>query len=73
MKQHASRLRCPTCGKLGMKRVLRTIQTSLGRRRISVPGIEVEECTNCGERLYDLNALRLIKRAREPSRRGSAA
>ena len=73
MKQDASRLRCPTCGKLTMKRVSRTVQTTVGRKRISVPDIEVEECANCGERLYDLIALRRIRQAREPARRGSAA
>jgi YgiT-type zinc finger domain-containing protein len=73
MKQTESRNRCPSCGKLAMKLVSRTIDTKVGRRTISVPDIEVEECANCGERLYDLAALQAIRRAREPTRRGSAA
>jgi YgiT-type zinc finger domain-containing protein len=73
MKQAVSRVRCPSCGKLAMKLVSRTIRTKVGRRSISVPDVEIEECANCGERLYDLGALRIIRRARQPARRGSAA
>ena len=68
MTQSVSRVRCPSCGKLAMKLVTRTIRTKIGRRSISVPDVEVEECANCGERLYDLAALRTIRRAREPAR-----
>ncbi len=73
MKQHRSRTRCPTCGHAAMERVSRTVTTKAGRRTISVPDVEVEECSHCGERLYDLPALATIRRARETARRRSAA
>ena len=73
MTQPSSRVRCPSCGKLAMQRVSRSIRTKVGKRSISVPNVEIEECAHCGERLYDLRALSIIRRAREPARRGSAA
>ena len=65
--------RCPRCGRLSMKKVLRAIETKAGRKRMVVPDIEVEECQRCGERLYDLAALRKIRDARGPARGGRAA
>jgi YgiT-type zinc finger domain-containing protein len=56
-----------------MQLVSRTITAKVGRRRISVPDVEVEECAHCGERLYDLSALATIRRAREAARRRRAA
>jgi YgiT-type zinc finger domain-containing protein len=56
-----------------MKLVSRTIVTTVGRKKVSVPDVSVEECSHCGERLYDLAALALIRRARTAARRRSAA
>jgi len=65
--------RCPTCGQLAMRRVVRSIETTVGGKRTEVPNIEVEECGACGERLYDLIALRKIREARGPARRTKVA
>lgn len=67
------RLRCPKCGRLGMTRVVRSIEATAGRKRVVVPDVEVEECGFCGERLYDLSALRKIRAVRGPARRRRAA
>jgi YgiT-type zinc finger domain-containing protein len=56
-----------------MRRVVREVETRVGLRRMVVPDIEVEECGRCGERLYDLAALRKIRDARGPARRRRAA
>jgi YgiT-type zinc finger domain-containing protein len=63
-------IRCPTCGAAGMARVVRDVKTLRGRRPVIVKGVEVEECRRCGERLYDLTALRKLAAAR--SRRPAA-
>jgi YgiT-type zinc finger domain-containing protein len=55
---------CPTCGRNRMERVSREITTRVGRRAITVSDVEVDECPKCGERLYDLAALRRIRQAR---------
>ena len=73
MKRQEPVIRGPTCGQSAMRPVLRTIVTRLGQRRISVPHVKVEECTRCGERLYDLGALAALRQARQTARRGSAA
>jgi len=73
MKRGQSQIRCPTCGHPTMKPVLRTVVTKLGRRSISVPNVRVDECVKCGERLYDLAALAVLRQARHAARRGSAA
>lgn len=65
--------RCPTCGRLAMRKVVRSVETTAGGKRMVVPNIEVEECARCGERLYDLAALRKIRDARGPARRTRAA
>ena len=66
-------IRCPTCGAPGMCRVLRPITTRRGRRSIIVKGVEVDECDKCGERLYDLIALRRLAEKSPRSRRQPAA
>jgi YgiT-type zinc finger domain-containing protein len=73
MKRSQSRIRCPTCGRPAMQRVSRTITTRLKRRTIRVPNVEVDECAHCGERLYDLAALAVLRQARQGGGRGSAA
>ena len=66
-------IRCPTCGRAAMVRRTRDVEARAGRKVIVVRGIEVEECSRCGERLYDLTALRRIREARQKGRRGRAA
>ena len=64
---------CPTCGRLAMLPAVRAISTHAGDRKVRVAGVRLEECTSCGERLYDLAALRRLAAARTGTRRGHAA
>jgi YgiT-type zinc finger domain-containing protein len=64
--------RCVTCGHRTMRRVVRDVVTHSGKRRTVVSNIEIDECSHCGERLYDLEALKQIRAkrtARRPSKR----
>jgi YgiT-type zinc finger domain-containing protein len=72
MKKTAT-IRCPTCGRPGVRRVTRDVATRIGATELVVRGVEVDECPSCGERLYDLAALRRIRAARRPPRRSRAA
>ncbi len=56
---------CPTCGESRMERVKQSVQTRVGRRKVTVPDVEFELCPECGERLYDIAALRQIRAARD--------
>jgi YgiT-type zinc finger domain-containing protein len=72
MRKSASR--CPTCGKAAMKPVARDVTTQRGGKSVVVKNVAVEECSQCGERLYDLAALRrLAEASRTRSRRRPAA
>jgi YgiT-type zinc finger domain-containing protein len=72
MKKSAA-IQCPTCGVHGMKRVSRSLTTRVGSTKVVVRGVEVEECPHCGERLYDLAALRRLRSARRTPRQPHAA
>lgn len=63
MKSRSGR-RCPTCGRPGLRRVRRDVATGVGKRAVTVRGVELDECQHCGERLYDLPALRQLREAR---------
>jgi len=56
---------CPTCGAGQMERVTQTVETKVGRRKVIVPDVAFDLCPRCGERLYDLMALRQIRAARD--------
>jgi YgiT-type zinc finger domain-containing protein len=56
-----------------MQMVVGSVETTVRGKRLLVPNIELEECPHCGERLYDLAALRKIRAARRPPRRKRAA
>ena len=73
MKRLSIAVRCPTCGKGTLKRVVRDVETSVGRRRLVVRDVELEECPKCGERVYDLTALRKLRAVRRQARGRRAA
>ncbi len=73
MTRRRSAARCPTCSRLTLRPAVRTVLTRQGSRKITVPDVPVEECRACGERTYDLSALRKIAAARSPARRGRVA
>lgn len=66
-------LLCPTCHKATMVRVTRDVRSRHGRRVLLVTDVDVDECPRCGERLYDLAALRRIRDARRGAGLRSAA
>jgi YgiT-type zinc finger domain-containing protein len=56
-----------------MSRRARDVEIAVGHKRVVVRRVAAEECPICGERLYDLAALRRIREARQKRRRGHAA
>ena len=72
-KAKSGGITCPTCGLGVMRKVLRSVTTRAGHIEIVIPRIQVEECARCGERMYDIDALRRIRITRESRRRHHAA
>src|SRR2546430_2430081 len=54
--------KCPSCktGKTVIKKVNYQLKTK-GGKKIIVPDLEIEECSNCGERIFSLEAARKIE------------
>ncbi len=52
---------CPTCGSKKIKRVRRNLKRELSGRRYVVPDVEFEECPDCGEQLFDREAMSKIE------------
>jgi YgiT-type zinc finger domain-containing protein len=55
---------CPICGSKRIRRVKRDIESRRGGRPFVAHGIEIEECPNCGERLFGPEALEQIEAQR---------
>jgi YgiT-type zinc finger domain-containing protein len=72
-KTKATDIRCPTCGHRPMTRVVRDVETKSEGVAVVVRKVQVDECPKCGERLYDLEALRRVREAREKRGRPTAA
>ena len=53
---------CPTCGSKRIKLLRRNWKDSFKGKPYTVPDLEFYECPNCGERLYDREAMRKIER-----------
>jgi len=73
MKATTGAIQCPTCGARAMRRVERDVTVRAGKRTIVVHAIAIEECSKCGERMYDLAAFRRIEDAKRNTRRRRAA
>jgi YgiT-type zinc finger domain-containing protein len=52
---------CPTCGSTRIRRVRRNWRDTFQGETYVVPNLEFEECPDCGERLYDRDAMRKIE------------
>lgn len=63
---------CPTCGTRRLRRVKRDIKSHRGGQPYVARGIEVEECANCGERLFSPEALEAIAEQQPQSKRARA-
>ena len=52
---------CPTCGNKRIKRVRKDVTREYKGQPYTVRGLEFEECPDCGERLYDHEAMQKIE------------
>jgi len=52
---------CPTCGGGKIKKVRRNWSGRFQGQSYSVPSLEFHECSECGEKVYDREAMRRIE------------
>ncbi len=52
---------CPTCGSHKIKKVRRNWSGMLHGQSYTVPALEFYECPNCGEKIYDRQAMQKIE------------
>lgn len=52
---------CPTCGSKKIKQIRRNLVRNFQGRSYVVPNLEYHECPDCGERVYDPQAMRKIE------------
>jgi len=55
--------RCPTCGSKEIRRVRRDVRRRARGRSYVVRDLEFHECPECGEHVYDREAMRRIEAA----------
>ncbi|MGD0949147.1 MAG: type II toxin-antitoxin system MqsA family antitoxin [Candidatus Binatia bacterium] len=53
--------KCPTCGSRRIKKVRRNWKGSYRGHSYVVPTLEFYECPDCGEEIYDRDAMRKIE------------
>jgi YgiT-type zinc finger domain-containing protein len=52
---------CPTCGGKNIKKVRRDLHGQHNQLNYVVPALDYYECPDCGERVYDREAMRKIE------------
>ena len=52
---------CPTCGSEKIKKVRRNLMGRFFGRSYAVPSLEFYACPDCGEKVYDREAMRKIE------------
>ncbi len=52
---------CPTCGSDKIKRVVRDITRKYKAQTYIVPKVDFYDCPNCGEKVFDREAMAKIK------------
>ena len=52
---------CPTCDSKKIKKVCRDLTETVNGQTYTVPALEFYECPNCGEELYDREAMQKIE------------
>jgi len=52
---------CPTCGSDQIRRVVRDIVRKYKGQTYTVPKVEFYDCPNCGEKVYDREAMLKIE------------
>ena len=65
--------RCPTCGSRRIRRQTVTVKATVRGKTATVPGLELEVCPECGEKLFDLEASHRMEERFLPKRRGRSA
>jgi YgiT-type zinc finger domain-containing protein len=61
--------KCPICASKRIPRVRKDIKGTFHGKPYIARGVEFEECSNCGERLFDLTAMAKLEAARHESQR----
>ena len=59
---------CPTCGSRKIKVVHSDFATRMHGRSLSVPRLERQECPDCGEVIFDFDAMGKLEAARASAR-----
>jgi len=54
---------CPTCGSVNLKKARRELTGKAAGRFYTVEHLEFYECPDCGEKIYDREAMRQIEAA----------
>ncbi len=54
---------CPSCGENNIKKVHKKWTSTFEGEVYSVPSLQFYECPDCGERIYDREAMRKIEAA----------
>jgi len=65
--------RCPTCGSRRIRRETVTVKATVRRKAAEVPNLQLEVCSDCGEKLFDLEASRRMEERFLPKRRSRSA
>ena len=52
---------CPTCGSEKIQLVVRDVVRKYKDQTYTVPAVQLYECSNCGEKVYDKVAMRKIE------------
>ncbi len=52
---------CPTCGSNRIERVVRDVTRQYKEQTYIVPSVEFDDCPNCGEKVYDREAMLKIE------------
>ncbi|MBD3347100.1 MAG: YgiT-type zinc finger protein [Chitinivibrionales bacterium] len=53
---------CPTCGSNKIKKIKRDYSDEYNGKNYIIPDLEFEECPDCGEQLFDREALRKMEK-----------
>lgn len=53
--------KCPTCGSDAIKLVRRNFKDTFDGKSFTVPNLRFYECSDCGEKAYDAEAMRAIE------------
>jgi len=61
MKAHLKIKTCPTCGSGEIKKVKKDWKGEYRGKKYSVPSLSFYECPDCGERVYDRDAMHRIE------------